>query len=338
MYALLPCLTIAFMQVCAFVPRYSVIALIVVGLVQWVSVQAAAFSPDYHLANRSEWLRPLQPDSTQYEEIAHAVRLMSKGSDHNNIVAIEEPWLNSNTLDFFAAKDRLIMGGRSFFVSLGYAQKDASAAFLRINEYHARYVITLAESFQNPSPNFINLTAMPVLKRIRQDHHFEEVPFSNRSGLVLFKVDRGPIPDSTFVPPAIAQSQVVKGGKAALDSINGSPASPDGSFVFVADGVASCDGWAFDDVRKSTPEGVWIELTQKQTGRHYYWHAQRYSRPALAESLKTPSVKNSGFRCDPVVYRLPIGPYAAQVYQIDGKSAIVNDFVAYTKSPRITVK
>jgi hypothetical protein len=145
-------------------------------------------------------------------------------------------------------------------------------------------------------------------------------------------------PDSAGVPSAIAQSQVVKSGKAALDSLNGSPRASDGSFSFATGGVVSCDGWAFDDVRQSTPGDLWIELSHAETGHHYYWHAQRYPRPALADAVKIPSVKNSGFRCDPVGYSLPVGTYTAQVYQIEGKNAIVSDFSTYTISPRITVK
>lgn len=144
--------------------------------------------------------------------------------------------------------------------------------------------------------------------------------------------------DGIAVPSAIARSQVVKGGKAAMDSMNGSLRAKDGSFVFAASGLVSCDGWAFDDGRNSTPRGVWIELTQEATGRHYYWHAQRYERPALAAAERISSIVNAGFQCDPVGYSLPPGMYTAQVYQVDGQTAKVSNFTTYTPSPRITVK
>jgi len=206
--------------------------------------------------------------------------------------------------------------------------------------------VTLAESIQQASPNFLNVAALPVLKQIQRDRRFAEAHFPSQRGLVIFRVEPGPgatevaalVPDSTVVPTAITQSHVVRRGKSALDSLNGSLRAQDGSISIATGGLASCDGWAFDDVQKATPEDVWIELTRLETGGRYYWHARRYGRPALAEAVKIPSVGNSGFVCDPVVYRLPVGTYTAQVYQIDGTSAIVSDFSAYTKSPRITVK
>ena len=145
------------------------------------------------------------------------------------------------------------------------------------------------------------------------------------------------VPD-TPVPPAIAQSHAANGGKSALDSFYGSMPGRDNSFILAASSTSSCDGWAFDDERKSTPQEVWIELTQRGTGRHFYWHARRYDRPALAKSEKIPPTASVGFLCDPVRLQLPIGKYSAKVYQVDGQTSIVSDFNTYTPTPEITVK
>lgn len=145
-------------------------------------------------------------------------------------------------------------------------------------------------------------------------------------------------PEGTSVPPAIAQAQVVKGGRAALDSLSAASRAQDGSFVLATGALTSCDGWAYDDTRQATPQDVWLELTQNETGRHYYWRAQRYSRPALAAAEKVPSVANAGFRCDAAGYQLPSGTYSAHVYQVDGKTSLMSDFSTYTPSPKITVK
>jgi hypothetical protein len=343
MYALLPCLTVVFMQVCVFVPRKGLMALALIALAQWITVHAASLSPDVRIADRSEWLWPCEPDPSRYDDVVRAVRLTSAGPEHNNVVAIEAHWLNANSLEFFAAKERLATGRRAVFVSPGYAQKDPVAAYRRIDDYHAWYVVTLADAFQEAPPNFLNLTSLPVLQRIRSESRFTQVPFPSRNGLIVFKVGPGPVDmaavrDSAIVPAAIAQSEIVKRGKSALDYLNGSLRAGDGSFIVATNGIISCDGWAFDDVRNSTPDDVWIEFTQVENGHHYYWHARRYSRPALGASLKIPSVVNSGFNCKEVYYSVPAGAYSAQVYQIEGNSAIVSDFSTFTPSPRIMVK
>ena len=342
MYALLPFVAILFMQVCASVSRGALVALLIITFGQWIAVHAAAFSPHFPLGSRSEWIKPMQPDSTRYDEVSEAVRLMSEGPEHNNFVAIEEPWLNANSLDFFAAKERLDSGARTYFVSLGYAQKDTDAAVRRIGEFHSRYLITLRQAFQSPAPNFLNATALPLLLRIGNDPNFSEMPFKSRYGLVIFIASSSGAAgaaqaESNFPPPAIRQAKLVPGGSAALDSINGSIRAQDGSFTVPRTGVTSCDGWAFDDAANSTPAEVWLELTNAQSGARHYWHAQRYSRPALASALKIPSVSNAGVRCDPVEYRLTPGAYTALLYQLDAGAGKVSRLSTYTDPPKINV-
>jgi hypothetical protein len=318
-------------------------ALVIIALGQWISVHAAALSPDFPLAKRSDWLKPVQPDSTRFSEVVAAVRYMSEGSEHNNFVAIEEPWLNANSLDFFAAKDRLDHGVRTYFVSLGYAQKDDNAAFRRIDEFHVRYVITLRRPFQSLNPNFLNAVSLPLLSRIDKDPRFAELPFRSRYGLILFGVDQtgrtGVVQRavSTSPPPVIQEARLIPGGSAALDSINGSVRAQDGSFTVPRTGVTSCDGWAFDDAANSTPAEVWLELTNTDSGAQHYWHAHRYSRPELASVLKIPSVTNAGLRCDPVEYRLTPGIYTARLYQVEAGSVKVSGLSTYTTPPKINV-
>ena len=96
----------------------------------------------------------------------------------------------------------------------------------------------------------------------------------------------------------------------ALDSINGSLRARDGSFTVSRNGHASCDGWAFDDQAKSTPADVWLELTNIESGARHYWHARRYSRPALASAVGIPSVAKAGLQ---VRFRR-VSPHSARLY------------------------
>jgi multisubunit Na+/H+ antiporter MnhF subunit len=341
MYALLPFVATVFMQVCASVPRGAQIALLIIIMAQWTAVHAAAFSPRFPLS-LSQQFRPMEPDRALYEEVSKVVRLVSGGPEHYNFVAVEEPWLNANSLDFFGAKEQLDGGARTYFASPGYAQKDTDAAIRRIEEFHSRYLITLRQDFQSRTPNFLNVTALPLLLRIGSDSKFAELPFKNRYGLVIFSVNSSSanlaaLVESTTPPPVIQQANVVPGGSAALDSINGVLPSQDGSFSVRRTGVTSCDGWGFDDESKSTPAEVWLELKNSESGALHYWHAQRYPRPALASAVKIPSVATAGFRCDTVEYRLTPGNYAAHLYQLDGRAGKVSTLSTYTIPPRVYV-
>lgn len=207
MYGLLPCVVIIFMQICVLLPRVALIGLIGLGSAQWVTVNRASFDPTYHLSAQSNWLLPLEPNSSQYEELGRVVHLTSDAAERYNIVGVELPWLNGNSAEFFSAKERLKTGAHSYYTSLGYAEKDVNAAMRRIEGIPARYLITLSEDYQTMPPNFLNVVSLPVLEEIRRDPRFTQHPFPSDDGVVIFQFDIGP--RVTPVGP-VSSSDIVK--------------------------------------------------------------------------------------------------------------------------------
>jgi hypothetical protein len=192
MYALLPCVVILFMQTCIYVPRTALVALIVLSSAQWIVVNRHSFADANRFADQSNWLVPLHRNSSQYEELTRVVRFTSDLGDRYNIVGVQEPWLNDNSAAFFAAKERLKTGIRSDFTSLGYAEKDLTAAMRRIEEFRTRYLITLSEQYQSTPPNFVNIVSLPVLEQVRRDPRFRPCRFPSKEGIVVFQ----------FAPPS----------------------------------------------------------------------------------------------------------------------------------------
>ena len=147
--------------------------------------------------------------------------------------------------------------------------------------------------------------------------------------------------DLTAVPPEIAAASVQIRGKSAIDALNGADGLPENgtrSFSVPTGTITTCDGWAFDDVTKSVPEHIWIELTNTETRKRYYWPAHRYSRPTFSQGLKMPSIEYCGFHCEAVRYALPIGVYQMKIYQVEGNTALVSDFSTWSISPTVIVK
>jgi hypothetical protein len=194
MYGLLPCVVILIIQICVFLPRVALIALIGLGSVQWVVVNEVSFGNAAHLTDQSNWLLPLQTNRSQYDELSRVVRLTSDVPERYNIVGVEVPWLNGNSAEFFAAKERLKAGPHSYYTSLGYAEKDPNVAMHRIEEFQTHYLITLSEHYQSAPPDFVNIVSLPVLELVRRDSRFTERPFASQNGLVVFQ----------FVPAAHA--------------------------------------------------------------------------------------------------------------------------------------
>jgi hypothetical protein len=186
LYALLPYVTLVIVVLCS-AARYRAVQAVALAicLAQWVTVNRASFEPAPVLKNQSAWLLPIVANSAAYQEVSDVIRRTSVFPGHN-VVAVEEPWLNSNSMAFFDAKNRLSTGVRSHYTSLGYAQKDSSAAMHRIEEFQARFVITLDEPFQ-PAPNFVNLVSLAVLRELKSDEHFTRVPFPTEKGILIFE-------------------------------------------------------------------------------------------------------------------------------------------------------
>jgi hypothetical protein len=357
LYALLPCAAILFMQICVFLPARAVAVLMVLTSVQWVAVNAAALKLTSGIPKQSQWLLPVHPDRSQYDELARVVRLTDMPGRYN-IVGVEEPWMNANSASFFAAKQSLKAGEHGYYTSLGYAQQDVDAAVRRIEELQSPYVITRAEANQVVPPNFVNIVSLPVLARMRHDPRFTPASFDSPDGVLIFRFSPGTpaIPeapdkssnrvekdsaDPQSAPALISAAKPQNRGKSSLGWVNGRLPVPEGrARIFNVPGgvLHSCLGWAFDDVENSTPENVWLEFSNSVTARHYYWRVKRYSRPELADALKLPSIRMAGIQCHEPGLRLPPGTYSTKIYQAVGKKVIVADLNTYESPPVVVVQ
>ena len=191
LYAVLPAIAIVFMQLCALLPKTFLVAVVVACGAQWAVVNAESLMIVHRLEHQSQWLLSPGFDRTQYDDLTRVVSLTSNASGRYNIVAVESTWMNANAASFFAAKNRLQTGVRSYYTSLGYAETDFGAAMRRIEEFRPRYVISLAEPFQAGLPGFLNVVSLPVLHDMRIDARFNQVPFASQNGVLVFQFKNG---------------------------------------------------------------------------------------------------------------------------------------------------
>jgi hypothetical protein len=186
LYALLPYVAIVIVVVCSAARYRAVQALVLAAcLAQWAAVNRASFQLTPVLANQYNWLLPIVTDATPHRELSEVVRRTSIFVGYN-IVGVEEPWLNANSAAFFAAKNRLDTGVRSYYTSLGYAEKDTAMALKRIEDFSTRFVITLDEPYQS-APDFLNLVSLPVLRALDSGERFTRIPFHSEKGILIFE-------------------------------------------------------------------------------------------------------------------------------------------------------
>jgi hypothetical protein len=204
-YALLPFIAVIVMWLCVLTAsRKTTTAFCAFCALQWMLLHGVALGAVSHVANQSRWLLGVRDDDHDSTELMRVVRATGAAGKYN-IVGVEEPWLNSNSATFFAAKDRLNGGAGGTYLPLGYAETDVKAALQRILGIPARYVITLDEPFQQTPPDFLNVVSLPVLREIRRDSQFKSLPFKSDRGLLVFERLESPTPWtilSTIFPQA----------------------------------------------------------------------------------------------------------------------------------------
>jgi hypothetical protein len=191
LYALLPAVVIVFVQLCAFLPARILVAVVAACGAQWAVVNAESLGIAGRLTHQFQWMSAPEFDGSRYDDLTSVLRLTASPDERIDVVAVESAWMNANSASFFAAKDRLRTGRRTYYVSLGYGESDLAAAMRRIWDFRSDYVITLAEPFQKGLLGFVNVVSLPVLGEIRNDIRFRQVPYASRNGVLVFRTRDG---------------------------------------------------------------------------------------------------------------------------------------------------
>jgi hypothetical protein len=158
---------------------------------QWAAVCAYALGLTASNPRISYWVIPFDRNRAVAREVARVVQRTSNADTNRrtNIVGVDLPWLNLHTLRFFAAKAQLKSGARCSYDSLGYAEKNVEAAWALFDYLKPVYFISLEETAQPASPDFLNGVSISILRRVRSDSSFIREPFSSKLGVVIFRKD-----------------------------------------------------------------------------------------------------------------------------------------------------
>jgi hypothetical protein len=187
---LLPSLVIIFLLAISFVRsnfgRIIIIALLV-GQWSFSHSQALGFVPPSYKI--SHWVLPYKQDKLVMNEIEKLVTYTSYSGCKKclNVVGVEFPWLNLNSLSFYSAKARLQNAPRCYYTYLGHAEKDPDQAWDRLLAIDSVYFLSVDEQSQPQPPDFLNRVSIPLLKRVRSDMKFIQEPFKSNMGVVIFR-------------------------------------------------------------------------------------------------------------------------------------------------------
>ncbi len=170
--------------------RFLRVSFVFLVVLQFSSVHAQALGiGEIDYSRMSVWLKTFTRDKEPMIEMKRLIHLTSNTrTDYRyHICGVEYPWLNFNSLSFYAAKARLKTNLRCYYTSLGYAEKDMSKAWRRLESLKIIYFISVKEGKQPEPPNFVNKASLPVLRRIREDDRFVLEPFESKLGVIVFR-------------------------------------------------------------------------------------------------------------------------------------------------------
>lgn len=185
----LPALLAAFVGLMGRGHRKAAVAgVVVVGLAQWFIFNAAALGVRARPDATTVWLIPVQPDKTKKREIRAVIRATTSPQTayRYHVNCYETPWLNANSLSFYAAMHRLAVGYRGYYTSLGYAATDLEVAWNRVEAMQAATLIGVEPALQDSPPNFLNRIALGAQERARASDRYVRQPLQSPYGILLY--------------------------------------------------------------------------------------------------------------------------------------------------------
>jgi hypothetical protein len=136
------------------------------------------------------WVIPVNNDVAEkaQTQLAVAKTCIPESSEKINMVGVEYPWFNANSLAFYAAKSELFTGVHCYYTSLGYAETDAEKAWLRMTEIiKPPYFIGVSREALKQKEDAFNVVSLPVLERVEKSSLFQKEGFSQASPVQIYK-------------------------------------------------------------------------------------------------------------------------------------------------------
>jgi len=189
---LLPAVVVIFLWFVSLVRmRLLMIVMGILFVAQWGYVESRAFGVGASDDRISHWVLPLQRSNQAMTELTRIVQLTCtrESAERISVTGVELPWLNHNSILFYAAKLKQETKVPCHNTSLENwrAENDPERAWERLNRLKIAYFISLEETALSDHQDFFNRLSLPILQRVQSDHRFIQLPFDSKLNVVLFR-------------------------------------------------------------------------------------------------------------------------------------------------------
>jgi hypothetical protein len=123
-------------------------------------VNVAPFGPDPYRLREYPWMIALQRDRNDKALLERIVNVTCRpeNADHHNVIAVEYPYVNFNSADFYSLKERLTSGYRCHYHAVVSGVNELKNAIERVKSISPDYVVTVVPEKQF-KPDFLNLVS-----------------------------------------------------------------------------------------------------------------------------------------------------------------------------------
>ena len=139
--------------------------------------------------NISYWLHPLDRNPDNANDLHELAKRTCSETNKNryNIVGVELPWLNSNSVSYFSAKHSEPLQIRCYYTSLGYTENNLDKAWERLLSLNTNYFIAPNRTLYPDASDPFNSVALLALDKVQNSGVFRLESSINNSKINLFK-------------------------------------------------------------------------------------------------------------------------------------------------------
>jgi hypothetical protein len=137
----------------------------------------------------SYWLHPLDRDAQNANNINDVVQKICTEPDKEryNIIGVELPWLNANSVAYFSAKQLESRKFRCYFTSLGYAETDTNKAWERLLSLRTNFFVTINLNLYPDKTDPMNQVALPIVDKVKSSKKFKLDTSLDNSKILIYK-------------------------------------------------------------------------------------------------------------------------------------------------------
>jgi glycosyltransferase involved in cell wall biosynthesis len=138
----------------------------------------------------NSWATVIYKNSDQKREIEAIVEqtCKSESAEKFSVVGVEYPFLNANSVEYYATQQKIKTNFQCYYVSLGFAENNVDKAWKNMMTYRkAPFFISGPSDLYDQEPDAFNIVALPIFEMVKNSELFVEEKNPALGQIKIFK-------------------------------------------------------------------------------------------------------------------------------------------------------